>query len=131
MYEIFCDNCGTFLGVLPAKSIDNPDNIPECSKCPFSIKGVYIKLLGRNQQLTVNSIKIFSGNKRRGKYPAESIKKYQNKYSLTGEVQTIERVFDREKDKYLETIVNKDGEVVKKVQERLTKHRGHGKAKQK
>lgn len=132
MYEIFCDSCGSSLGVVPANFIDNPNYIPECIRCPFPTKGVSIKPLKYNKhRLTVNSFKIAFGNKRRGKYPLESVIKYNNKYSLTNQLQTIERVFDRDNDKYHEIIMNIDDSEVKRYLERLSKHRGHGSARQK
>lgn len=41
----------------------------------------------------------------------------------------IDRVIDREKDRYMETIKDKNGNIVHQTDEPLTEHQGRGSAK--
>ncbi len=52
-----------------------------------------------------------------------------DQFRETGEWRQVERVIDRENDRYTERIVDADGNVVREVDEPLSRHTGRGAAK--
>ncbi len=81
-----------------------------------------------------DSIKL--GFKKRGQKKFSSQKKYSSEiiskddfYRDSQEWRHIDKVIDREKDRYTETIKDKNGNIVHQTDEPLTKHQGRGSAK--
>jgi len=70
------------------------------------------------------------GEKRRGKYDYEAVLGHE--FNVEGNLMHKERIFDRKNNSYKERVVNTDtGEVVRDIEEPLSKHIDHGSAKHK
>ncbi len=122
-YKVTCSSCGSVLGIFPFEFINDPDKVPYCQKCPFDSHSVDVKPLNTTQKIITKRVRIRFGKKRRGKFPNETDKRFGERYAKTGEIQTIERIYDRRNDNYREVIVNCDGKVKVFKPERLSGHR--------
>ena len=66
----------------------------------------------------------------KGKHEYEVLK--GNEFNSDGHMMRIERIIDRQNDRYTETVIDEDtGETVRQIDEPLSQHMGRGSAKSK
>lgn len=65
------------------------------------------------------------------KEPRQEFKRGDDYHRQSGQWNFLDRLIDRANDWYKEHIINSNGKYIKNVNERLSKHQGHGSAKYK
>lgn len=117
-WPIRCSDCGEELDA----------HADACPRCGSRNRSVHVAITGSLEALEQISLK----KKRPGeREPFQEIKAGDEIYRETGERRRVERVIDRERDRYYERIEDLSGDVIRHVDEPLSQHRGHGYAKKK
>lgn len=121
-----CQDCGTKLA---KKYLTNDGTRVPCPKCGSMRRAYSVHVHETVKVRTSVGYELKRAGKNKFSVKATSGASFFRK---TGDWHNLERVIDRENDKYKEKIVDeKSGEVLIDVEEPLSQHKGHGDAKHK
>lgn len=117
-----CGDCGELLAEGPAAGPP-----PACPKCGSSRRNIEISLSGSVTPRSMLGTKL----KRQGKGQAVREDKHgADFHKATGKWNHLDRIVDRENDRYYERIVDREtGKVIRECDEPLSEHTGRGSAK--
>lgn len=121
--QVVCVDCG--------KKLEESSNIPagEREPCPDCGSKRRIYKIALEDEMEIHesiSARSFQPNSRKWK---QQVKSGDSLFNSTKEWYTLIRIIDRANNLYVEEIKDKDGKTIKKCEEPLDEHQGHGSAK--
>jgi hypothetical protein len=120
-----CQACGEWSAIEVADPVgEAPPPCPHCGSHDRICKSVFV---ASDEILTGEVVRIWTG-KRDKKRPSIEIHQHANpQRNRGGRISICDRCFDRDNDLYSETVMMRDtGEMIHRVREPLSRHRGHG-----
>ena len=119
-----CQDCGEVLNETPATQADERGPCPACGSKARHFEVVISETVEVHEKL---GLKARHGKS--GKPFLESVSG-DDLHRKSGKWMSLERVIDRENDKYKEIVTDpKTGEIIHHCEEPLSQHQGHGSAK--
>lgn len=115
---IVCATCGAAID-----PIASPTLCPICGSQNRLLVARDAQVIKSNEQTTLKKMR--PGNKRFH----EKIKAGDDFHHKSGQWNRLERIIDRDNNRYFEHIEDDEGNVIRHIEEPLTEHRGHGDAK--
>jgi len=100
---------------------ENEDRGKPCPKCGSHNRSVTVNEEGTFHELLELRKKGVSSSKRKHKFDQEI--KTGEKIGKDGKLISLERVIDRERDVYKETVKDEQAQIIVKKQEKLSEHR--------
>lgn len=121
--QVVCADC--------CKELEESSNIlvGEREPCPNCGSKRRIHKIGLKDEMKFHEsirARSFPPNSRKWK---QQVKSGDSLFNSTKEWYTLKRIIDRANNLYVEEIKDKDGKTIKKCEEPLDEHRGHGSAK--
>lgn len=123
-HKVTCSQCQTEL----SETTDKPflDRKP-CPKC--GSKSRHFEVLIQNELFFMSKLRMKGRRGGKGRPFIESVKG-DDLFKKINKWMKLERVIDRENDKYRETISDPEtGQLIHRCEEPLSQHKGHGSAK--
>ncbi len=121
----YCAACDAMLG----EDFCRPDpyRVP-CPVCGSTARRLHVSVTERAEILETLAMEARrAGLSRRKGWFIRSITKFARQRNRGGGISRVDRVLDRDADRYTETVTMRDtGEVVHQCDEPLSAHRGHG-----
>jgi DNA-directed RNA polymerase subunit RPC12/RpoP len=126
MSIVKCQDCGDVLDKVSNTEVEKGSTCPLCGSKSGRFEIVMNETLEMHEK-----IKLKAKDKNKKKPVIEYISG-DDFHRKSGKWNSLERVIDRQNDKYKEVITNsRTGEFIRYCEEPLSKHQGHGSAKEK